>query len=262
MQRTYKKALCSLIAVIILSVAFAVLRVILMTKNFDALSGFFINKTPATVLYLSLLAFVVIIFCTSKSIRILPSVASNKAEAILSAVSAAAFILIAISCFGDSGDETQINKIATGVASVFAILSEVYYFLKIVTKNTFTAFLSVSPFIFFLAHLIDYFVAISGHANTYYLFPDFFSLLVLVYFLLTLGRIEHLNLDAYPIFSVSLITICTLSFSLLPDIYLLLSGASEFAMLPASIGLFKLINLVLAVCIAVSVTKRIKEENK
>ncbi len=262
MQKTYKKALCSLLTVVIFSVVFAVLRVIMMTKNFDALSGFFINKTPATVLYLSLFAFILIIFCLCKSIRVLPSVASNKAQTIFSAVSAGVFLLIAIYCLTESGAETQINKIATGIASVFAILSVVYYFSKIVSKNTFTAFLSVSPFIFFLAYLVDYFVTVSGHANTYYLFPDFLSLLVLVYFLLTFGRIEHLNLDACPIFSVSLISVCALSFSLLPDIYLMLFGAGEVNMLSVSIGLFKLINLVLAVCIAVSITKRIKEENK
>lgn len=245
MQSSTKNTKLIFIITLALTLTFVIFRSAVMLMGFDFESRFFSSNALATFMYAIVLITSIVIYLISKNVEVSYSV--SEWDKLFDTLCLITFTIISVVKLTQQTPFMPVERVTLTISLLFGILSVVYYALSIFSKNEFAIrLLNVAPIVYLLSETIYSFVIVSGKANSYYLFADIFSVLILGYYILNkaktfLGASEN---KSKIFFAVSLVSIMLISFSLFPDLILLISGKMTFDATYILISTLKLIYVI------------------
>ncbi len=247
----------------LLSCTFLVLlRTLLLVFGFDFEMKFFTENTLVYPLYvLYALALILPRFlCKNLTVPFRREKKSIVCD-ILFAAMAALFLSLALISFSNisqigENSRSTINLICNIVAIPTALLSSVYYIMRIFSDKTPSVPLSLAATcvpVFLSSVLVREFAEISSSSASLYYFPDVMSLLILAFFVLDEGKHFIPNVDENSLkkkfYLFSLPT--SLLFSALPDLITILTRLATFGLEGIVLLIMKLVFSLYAIAEAV-----------
>lgn len=267
MQLTRTKKVNVSILFLLSCILLVVLRTLLLVFGFDFEMKFFTENTLVYPLYV-LYALVLILprFLCKKLTVPFHREKKSLVRDILFAAMASLFLSLALISFSNlsqigENSRSTINLICNIVAVPTALLSSIYYIMRIFSNKTASAPLSLMAScvpVFLASVLVREFAEISSSSASLYYFPDVMSLLILAFFLLDEGKHFVPNVDEnslkrkFYVFSLP----TSLLFSALPDLVTLLSHLTTFSLEGMVLLIMKLVFSLYAITEAVYSVKK------
>ncbi len=264
MQQKSNKLIFLSVFSVIAAIVFSCIRILLMIKGFDFESLFYKNDLPATLLYCFVLIGSLLIYIVSKN-NITLTQEKSVVSTLKDILSMIVFVLLFIYGLKQNIYTSGIAQITHYISLVTSLISVFFYVYSAFSnrETNFLRVLNIAPVLYLISELVTTFTVISSRANSYYLFPDVISILVLAYFILHESKAKFVTENqSTALLSISLISVMILAFSALPDVILVSTHRISFSMLYILLTVLKLIYLFFAVYTVFNLTKTSKEELK
>ncbi|MBQ9976757.1 MAG: hypothetical protein IJP16_09620 [Clostridia bacterium] len=271
MQNDYTKIKNVSLAVILTATLLVLLRSLLLILGFDFEDAFFKNDALAYSLYALFILGTVLSYFFGKGIKTdFSSVEKSRAREIVLSLATAVFLLltalyvIKLSEFSATDVKNPLKSVSYSICLPTAVLSAVYYLLRLFTKKRGTAIslLALSPVIFLSSLLLERFATVSASASSLSHFPDVMSLLVLAFYMLGEGKSfipDGTKKSRLP----SLFAVFTaLTFSAIPDLITLALPSNILYFEDACYLLLKLVFIAYVIIEALLFSKSLKEIEK